>query len=402
VRRLLGIIAIAALAGCGAEDDAPMDLDGGLTTAPDARMSSTSPGAGSSGADAASTAGPDARANLPGVDGGAASDAGTVAQPGVRFVGRIDRSDPAGPRFTWSGTAVLARFTGPSIGVRLRDSGNRFEVLLDGMPLAPLVAASGKELYPLASNLGAGTHELALYRRTEAFVGETQWLGLALDPAGALLAPPPPPARRLEFVGDSITCGYGVDGPNMSCPFSPDTENHFVTAGAIAARTLGADAITVAYSGKGVWRNYGGDMMDTVPSVYDRVLVERTTPRWDFTSWTPDAVIINLGTNDFAQGDPGAPFQDAYTAFVRRVRGNYPGARIVCALGPMLTADQVVKARGYVQAAITSIGDARISTLEYAMQDGSTGFGCDWHPSRATNQLMADRLTAELRRLLGW
>jgi lysophospholipase L1-like esterase len=320
----------------------------------------------------------------------------------VRFVGRVDHSDPAGPRFSWSGCAVLARFTGTSIGVRLRDGGNRFEVVLDGQTLPPLATESGRELYPLASNLSSGPHELALHRRTEAFLGETQFLGLALDATGTTLTPPLPAARRLEFVGDSITCGYGVEGPYISSPFSPDSENHHVTYAALAARTLAAEAISVACSGKGLFRNRLGDMNETLPLLYDRVLADRPAPRWDFASWIPDAVVINLGTNDFGLGDPGPGFRDAYLTFVRRVRGHYPAALILCTLGPMLPSEQMGQARGYLDAMMAGLGDRRVSYLEFPVQDPANGYGCDWHPSRATHRLMAELLTAELRRLLGW
>jgi lysophospholipase L1-like esterase len=218
------------------------------------------------------------------------------------------------------------------------------------------------------------------------------------------LPPPAPAARRLEFVGDSITCGYGIEGANMSCPFTPATENHYLAFGALTARTLGAESLSVAYSGKGMYRNLGGDTGDTIPMLYDRIIVDRAA-RWDFASWVPDAVIINLGTNDFGMGDPGQGYGDAYRAFIQRVRGNYPKAQIVCTLGPMMNAQQIARARGYIMPAIDAArtgGDTRVSYLEFPTQDGSTGFGCDWHPSKGTNQAMADKLVAELRRLLSW
>src|SRR5215212_7525322 len=84
---------------------------------------------------------PDAGADLP------------SGPPAVRFIGRVDRSDPAGPRFSWPGTTVVARFTGPSIGVRLRDPGNFFQVSVDGMPQPVLAATSAKESYPIATGL---------------------------------------------------------------------------------------------------------------------------------------------------------------------------------------------------------------------------------------------------------
>src|SRR4051812_14494366 len=251
----------------------------------------------------------------------------------VRIIGRADWSDPAGPRFCWSGTSVVARFSGSSIGVRLRDGGNHFQPVLDGVELPVLAATAEQDSYPLASGLRAGAHELVLHRRTEAFVGETQFLGLILDEGAALLAPPAPAARRLQFIGDSITCGYGIDAADQYERFSPATENHYRAFGALAARALGAEAVTVAYSGKGLYRNFGGDTVEPMPELHERVLLERRD-RWDFTRWTPDAVVINLGTNDFGPGDPGPRFGEAYRAFLARLKANHPGAHILCTLGP--------------------------------------------------------------------
>jgi lysophospholipase L1-like esterase len=317
----------------------------------------------------------------------------------IRIVGRADHGDPEGPRFSWSGTTVVARFSGTSVGVRLRDAGNWFEVVLDGGRLAPLVTAPGRERYALAAGLAPGQHEIALHRRTEASFGETQLLGLVLDPDGALLPPPPPAPRRLEVVGDSITCGYGVEADGPSVPFSAATENHALTFAALTTRALDAEAITVAWSGKGMYRNYDGARHETIPTLYDRVLAGRPLPLWDFTSWVPDAVIINLGTNDFGPGDPGPGFGEAYRAFVRQVRGHYPRALILCTFGPVMSRDQVDRARAYLAPTLEQAG---IDVLEFPRQDGSIGYGSDWHPSAETHRRMADQLTAELRRRLSW
>jgi lysophospholipase L1-like esterase len=110
-------------------------------------------------------------------------------------------------------------------------------------------------------------------------------------------------------------------------------------------------------------------------------------------------VIINLGTNDFGPGDPGPRFGEAYQALVKRVRGHYPEAHLLCALGPVMNAAQIARAHGYLAPAL---GEPLTSYLEFPHQDGSLGYGCDWHPSRGTHQAMADRLVVELRRLLRW
>jgi lysophospholipase L1-like esterase len=318
----------------------------------------------------------------------------------VRIVGRVDESDPAGPRFSWPGTRILARFQGTSVAIRLRDPGSRFDVYLDGQPLPVLRAQAGRERYQLAADLAPGAHELILHRRTEASFGETQLLGLDLD--GALLAPPPPAARRLEFIGDSITCGWGLEAPDRFTPASADNENHARTFAALTAAALDADAITVAWSGKGLCRNYAGDSADTIPVLHDRTLAARPQPRWDFTRFVPHAVIINLGSNDFAGGDPGRAFGDAYQTLLRTLRAHYPDAFLLAALGPVMPEDQVRRARAYLEATIAILGDPRLAYLEFPHQDGSLGYGSDWHPSGATQARMATQLTAEVRRLLGW
>jgi lysophospholipase L1-like esterase len=326
--------------------------------------------------------------------------------PAVRFVARVDRSNPAAPRFAWSGSTILARFTGTSIGVRLSGATNYFDVRIDGM-LTPtvLTTSAGKQEYPLATGLGAGPHELSVFRRSEARGGDTTFLGLILDPSGALLPPPPAPDRRLEIIGDSTTCGYGVDGKSAGCAASPANENYDLSYGAVAARAVGADLITIAWTAKGMYRNFAGDMTDTMPMVYGRTLGVQPAVTWDFSSWIPDAVLINLGDNDFQQGDPGPAFVTTYTAFVKRVRGYYPQALIICGVGPKLTDPHLSQARQYVMGIVSDLnaaGDAKVDFLELPQARAGEGFGCGGHASVATHQHMGETLVTELKTKLGW
>ncbi len=334
------------------------------------------------------------------------SDAGT---PAIRFVGRIDRTNAAGPRFAWPGTTVLARFTGSSIGVRLSGPPTYFDVSIDGVAQpAPLVVMAGKTDYPLATGLSAGPHELSVYRRSEAGIagtGDTTFLGLILDPTGALLAPSPPATRRIEIVGDSITTGYGDQSVNGACPNVLAAQDHDVAFGADAARVLGADLITIAWTAKGMYRNNGGDMTDTMPILYGRTLPDQTTDTWDFTSWIPDAVVIYLGNNDFGRGDPGQPYVTAYEAFIARIRGHYPNALIVCTIGPNLADPKLSQERAYVKAivaATVAAGDDKIDFLEMPQPTAAEGTGCGGHPLASTHKRMADALVAELKTRLAW
>lgn len=323
--------------------------------------------------------------------------AAEASAPAVRLIGRIDRGDPAGPRFEWSGSAIVARFDGTAVTVRLRDSGNYFHVAIDGAERPLLIGSAGTTSYPLATGLPAGPHTVELWRRTEAFGNPTQFLGFDFGAGGALLPPPPAATRRIELIGDSISCGYGDEGTSATCHFSLATENHYLSYGALAARALDAELITVAWSGYGMYRGYGGSMTDTIPTIYDRALPTIAGNTWDFAQWTPDAVVINLGTNDWAMGDPGQAYTDAYVAFVRRLRTHYPRAYVLASIGP-------THAPGpRIQAALTTLragGDTRLGYLEYTIP--ANEWGCDYHPNLVAQAAMGDQLTAALRMALGW
>jgi hypothetical protein len=329
---------------------------------------------------------------------------GGVGSPAVRFVGRFDQSDTKGPQFEWSGSEMQARFSGTQVSVHLNGSSNCFESVADGV--AKKVQYAGGDLtLALATGLAAGEHEVRLSRITEAFFQPVQFLGFSFG-SGALLAPPPAPSRRIEVVGDSITAGYGNEGTSSSCSFSADTENHYLTYAAISARDLGADLVTLAWSGIGMYRNGGGDMSSPrMPERYLLTMPDVANSVWNFANYVPHAVVINLGTNDFSGGDPGQPFVDAYVGFVTDMRGRYPDALIYLATSPMLGDPDHTTHRAHLQAVIDrrgTQGDSRLKILEFATQNSADGLGCDWHPNLVTHQKMATAMTAAIRADLGW
>jgi lysophospholipase L1-like esterase len=302
---------------------------------------------------------------------------------------------------------MFARFNGTGATLRLDGSPNQFQVVVDGNATSVLKVVSGTTQYPIATGLAAGTHELVIWKRTEGNQGDNWFLGLDVTD-GQLLAASPAPDRRIEVYGDSITAGYGLDGRGPDCAFSQDTENHYLSYAAVAARTLLAELHAIAWSGIGMYRNYGvsGPSADAMPAVYARTLADKTNSSWDFSSWQPHAVVVNLGTNDASTGgDPGTPYQTAYLGFVRTLREKYPDTYFVLTIGPMLSGDALTAIRTRIQNVIktrASEGDGKMSYLEFPTQLQSDGLGCDWHPNATTNARMAAALVAELKTRLGW
>ncbi|HLK38470.1 MAG TPA: SGNH/GDSL hydrolase family protein [Polyangiaceae bacterium] len=326
------------------------------------------------------------------------------APPVVQFVGRFDTSDPSGPRFAWSASAISTRFSGTSVSVRIRDDGtNELQVLVDGAPRPAVATVPGRDLYELATGLAPGHHELTISKRTEAVLGEMQFLGFVPEPGGALEPPHTKPRkRRIEFIGDSITAGYGNEGTSPTCPFSAKTENEFLTYAAIAARNLKADHVTLAWSGKTI---------EGMAQLWDRTLPARADSRWDFGSWVPDVVVVNLGTNDFFRPDLHEPaFVTPYVALLGQIRTRYPGAFIVCAMGPMVLdtyppgANNLSRMRRFLRATVDAVhaqGDRRVAMIEFPVQDPATS-ACGFHPSLRVHRQMARLLTGEIKRDLRW
>lgn len=320
---------------------------------------------------------------------------------GVRMVGRHDGCEPDGIRFRWSGSGFVAAFSGTGASVILDDEPNQYTVVLDNEVVDKLVTEGGRNTHVLATGLEAATHRLELYRRTEASFGPSRLIGLEIED-GTLLPPPPAPPRRIEVIGDSISCGYGIEGDTATCSFSADTENHFLTYGAVLARRFDAELSTIAWSGKGVVANWGGNRVFPLPALYPQAVDSRAV--WDFT-WQPQVVVINLGTNDFsADTDPTVDeFVTAYTSFLSELREVYPDAELLCTVGPMLTGATLTEVQTHIAAAVdarVAAGDDHLHAVELTTTNDSPG--CDYHPNPATNAAMATELAPVLTRLLGW
>jgi lysophospholipase L1-like esterase len=157
--------------------------------------------------------------------------------------------------------------------------------------------------------------------------------------------------------------------------------------------------------------NYDNDPTPPMSQLYERTLPYREDSRWDFQAWVPDAVVIQLGANDFSKEHPGERFQNTYRELVERIRGRYPGAHIVCVLGASIsdTWPKDLHARTTLRAILSSMvgslrqaGDARVHFVEVPQSREDEGLGCMWHPSRKTHQRVAEQMTPYLRELLGW
>jgi len=329
----------------------------------------------------------------------------------LRYLGRTLKTDSTAYRWDWSGSGVAMSFQGTACWVHLFSPGAVYRVVVDGVDRGPLDLRSGVDtLHAVATGLAQGPHEVVLSSRTEPLVSSATFFGFRID--GTPLAAGSGRTRKLEFYGNSITCGYGILDSIASNPFAAITEDEGKTFAAQAADSLAADRHTVCWSGKGVILNNGKDTLTpTLPKLHDRVLGTDSLHKWNFSSWTPDAVVIDLGTNDYSAVAPdSAWFEAVYAALVDSLHHRYPAARFVLVDGPMLsdgwptgikTLTQVRRHLDNIVARVALAG-ANATHLSLTPSNPSRGYGADTHPNLAQATLNGQELAAHLRKVLGW
>jgi lysophospholipase L1-like esterase len=356
-----------------------------------------------------------------------APGAQSFSGPITRFIGRVDATNPNSVIMSWPGTAVETRFTGTVITATVMAGPTQtgiappaqtlVDLIVDGQ--APVTVAVMATPTQVTTTVASGTHTARLVKRTEALFGNMTFMGFTTD--GKLLNTATPPTRLIEFVGDSITAGLGVEGSgNPNCKsLDPNVENASKSFAYVTAATLNADFSLIGWSGKGVYKNRSASDTVTLPQLYSAIDPTVTSTAYAFPTTVaaqPQVVVVNLGTNDFAffanQPTPTVPDQAGYTAALQgltaTIRGHYPSAKIILAIGPILSTDSPVTGqlntwRSYVQsvvAALNNAGDTKVSFFEFTPL--TSNFGCDYHPNAVAAQSMAAALSAQIKTLMAW
>ncbi|MBR3772598.1 MAG: SGNH/GDSL hydrolase family protein, partial [Clostridium sp.] len=200
--------------------------------------------------------------------------------------------------------------------------------------------------------------------------------------------------------------------------FKNSTEDGSKTYTYKTAMALDADYSTVSVSGIGVISNYtsAGVKNDenVMPLYYDKVgyswsaFGDWQSPAkldWDFDQFQPEAVVINLGTNDssYVAGNTArqAEFVEGYVAFIKQIRAKNPNATIFCTLG-IMGADLYPQIKEAVAIYTAQTGDKNVTSMQFDQQNMNDGLCVDWHPSEKTNVKAAAKLTAYMKEVMGW
>jgi len=284
---------------------------------------------------------------------------------------------------------------------------NYYNITLDGKLLDTVRITTGKKTYKIADGLEKITHEIEIFKRTEQMFGKTRFFGFVVDQGSVLTPITNTRTRLIEYIGNSITCGYGNEGLNGGT-FGPATENHYMTYAAIVSRNFNARHLAVCKSGIGIYRNYDGPAAgnaDCMTNYYTRVYLYDENPKYSFSE-QPDLVCIDLGTNDFStNGGDSARLVSNYFRLLDTIQTKYTMPDILCLLGPMLADPTLTKMRKYLQYiadSATRKGRGNVYFFEMSQQTGALGIGIDYHPTAAQHKKNGLELTGYIKSLKGW
>lgn len=338
------------------------------------------------------------------------------------MIGRFETTDPAGPKASWPGTRIIARFEGTAVSVRLREfaepwmdgAPSFWEVSIDHGEWRPIemIPDDQPHVFELARGLPPGPHEVELYKRSETQTGITQFLGFDFH-GGKSLPSPEHKQRKIEVMGDSQASGFGIemlDAPELDCPGADHAgryQNFRKAWGALLGEMFDAEVHAIVYSAKGLIKNLWPTDYDALVDYYPRANPNPAAAHgmqlFDLQSWIPDVIVLTQGSCDFVSGVDFDAFRTAYRDFVvNTLRARAPNAHIfmsVLGMGGRGDIDPIAREIIEERAAV---GDDKMHVVVAKPYTWEEMTACNAHGSPAWHRRIADELGAEIKKALGW
>jgi len=327
-----------------------------------------------------------------------------ASNPYFQYTGRIDFSDPLKPGFWSAGVYIKAKFKGNFCEILLNDEvlygsyHNYIELVLDNDKPIRMQTTGKANTITLPQKLSDKTHRITIYKNTEDGIGYLEFIGLRCK---ELLPSPPKPVRKIECIGNSITCGMSNDISEVPCGKGQwyDQHNAYMSYGMITARALNARVHLTAVSGIGLMHSCC-NLTITMPKVFDNMDLRMGTKKWNFKNYQPDIVTICLGQNDGIQDS--AIFCNTYVQFIKRLRNYYPKATIICLTSPMADARLMTVLKKYLSSIVAFVnknGDKKVHKYFFSKRYHN---GCGGHPDINDHLQIANELVPFIKKVMKW
>ncbi|MBO5869886.1 MAG: hypothetical protein J6Q89_03960 [Clostridia bacterium] len=303
--------------------------------------------------------------------------------------------------FDWTNSGFSFVFVGTgfiiSLGSYVADSPAYVRITVDGNKTQRFAVTNGNEKL-IIEGLTDKRHRVDVLKVTEGDI-QLKFDTLTLLGNGATLRKPPLNSpRRIEFIGDSITCGYGVLGLSTDPTFFTYQQDGTYSYAYLTAEKFGADARFIAISGKGIVCNCNGDRTDVKGGQYYQYLTRKGGVCDD--GWVADVVVINLGTNDSGGPAPDDEFSLAAKDLVSKVRARYPEAQIIWMYGLMSNLYAEILRKTVREINKT---DKKVHFLfAESIFGNETEIGANGHPNVRASIRASALLYKKIRAVTGW
>lgn len=332
------------------------------------------------------------------------------------YRGRVEKLQNNNVVLIGSASSVSFNFTGNECSVLLQsidawEHHNYVSLVLDGKYIGKLRIEKGEaQSFPIKITSKRKEHNLTIYKTTEAQSGNVLFVGTTAK----LTSIASKKKKKIEFIGDSITCGAASDDSDVPCDKGEyyDHHNGYYAYGPTLSRAIDADYLMSCVSGIGIYRNWNDENKEEaiMPDIYQNLYLnkEASKPKYDF-AFQPDIISIALGTNDFSGGDgkkERLPFNaekyvSNYINFIKMLYEHNPKAQIVITNSPMVNGERAVvfeDCLNKVKAAFES--DKKHKEIRIFKFRPMTPKGCTGHPDVADHKVLANEYAPFLKNLL--
>ena len=326
---------------------------------------------------------------------------------GITYTGRVEQHADGSVGYDWVGVYWETLFTGGEIVIEASEEGASYHnIFIDDQWVRKIkIEGNTPQRIVLASKLSKKQHKVRLQKCTEGQYGKMTIHRIVLAKGGDI-APTPHKQRMIEVYGDSYTCGYGTESQKANDPFKLETENCDMAYGCIIARYFDADYVLTAHSGQGMVRDWADpkQISDVNMSTrYTQVYDDHGTQPYGFDLYTPQLVIINLGTNDFSPVaiPTDEQYVGAYLKMINTIRGKYKGVKILC-VTPHSAGRYLQAALQLLRERTAGMEDVFMANPLSDMVTVERDMGADWHPNYQGQRKIAMSLIPQISAFMGW
>ncbi|KFF02479.1 SGNH/GDSL hydrolase family protein [Flavobacterium reichenbachii] len=332
------------------------------------------------------------------------------------YAGRFEKLQNNTVVLIGTASSVTFNFTGNECSIALQsvdsyEHHNYVSLVLDGKYIGKIRIEKGAvQSFPIKVTSNKKEHRLEIYKNTEAHSGNILFVGTTAKLASISSKE----KKKIEFIGDSITCGAASDPSEIPCDQGEymDHHNSYYAYGPTLSRAIDVDYLVSSVSGIGMYRNWNDENKDEaiMPDVYQNLYLtkDNSKPKYDF-AFQPNIISIAIGTNDFSGGDgkkERLPFNvekyvSNYINFIKMLYEHNPNAQIVITNSPMVGGEKAIVFEDCLNKVKSAFAeDKSHKAIQIFKFKPMTPHGCLGHPDVADQKVMADQYAPFLKKLL--